>query len=166
MYDDQSPKSGSKSATEASTRPQTPRNLADLAWAAGFIDGEGCIHIAKQRFPGRRTCSYRLGVHIAQNDKSVLEHLRRVVGIDAPIFAVKQAQNHKRQCYTLNYAGKHALRLLALLRDFLQRKRAEAQAALDFWTEGRMGERFGTKGLAPELVATRERYFLLMKQLK
>ncbi len=166
MHDDQSPKSDSKSATAASTGSLLPFNLADLAWAAGFIDGEGCIHIAKQRYPDRRTCSYRLGVFITQNDKSVLEHLRRVVGIDAPIFAVKRADNHKRQCYTLNYAGRHALRLLALLRDFLQRKRAEAQAALDFWAEGRMGERFGAKGIAPEILATREHYFLLMKQLK
>jgi hypothetical protein len=143
-----------------------PRSESDLGWAGGFIDGEGCIHIAKQRYVSRATCSYRLGVFITQNDKSVLEHLRQVVGIYAPIFAVKRADNHKRQCFTLNYTGKNALRLLALLRDFLVRKRAEAKAALDFWTEGRMDERFGIKGVSAGLTATREHYFQLMKQLK
>jgi hypothetical protein len=137
-----------------------------LAWAAGFIDGEGCVHIARQRHAGRARCSYRLGVFITQNDKSVLEHLRQVLGINAPIFAVKRARNHKKQCYTLNYTGKHALRLLVLLRDFLQRKRAEAQAGLDFWVEGRMGERFGAKGTPPEVVERREHFCQLMRQLK
>ncbi len=137
-----------------------------MGWAAGFIDGEGCIHIAKQRYRSKRSDTYRLGVFVTQNDKSVLEHLRDVVGIDAPIFLVKRARNHTRQCYTLNFTGKDALRLLSLLLDFLHRKRAEAWAALEFWAVGRMGERFGRKGVSPELVATREHYFQLLKLLK
>jgi hypothetical protein len=166
MNESQSPANGPKSATAASMGPSLPVNPVQLAWAGGFIDGEGCVHIAKQRYRDRATCSYRLGVFISQNDRSVLEHLRRVIGIPASIFTVLRARNHKRQCYTLNYTGKQALQLLALLRDFLYRKRAEAQAALDFWVDGRMGERFGARGIAPELLMTREHYFQLMKQLK
>lgn len=166
MRDHQSPKNGPKSATAASMGYLLGLNPIHLAWAGGFIDGEGCVHITKQRHPGRAKCSYRLGVFITQNDRSVLEHLRQVVGIDAPIFALKRASNHTRQCYTLNYTGKRALHLLALLRDFLHRKRAEAQAALDFWVEGRMDERFGTKGTPPELVDRREHFFQLMRKLK
>ena len=146
MHSDQNPKNWPKSATAASMAHLPPLNPLQLAWAAGFIDGEGCVHITRQRHAGRARCSYRLGVFITQNDKSVLEHLRQVLGIDAPIFALKRASNHKRQCYTLNYTGKRALRLLAVLRDFLHRKRAEAQAALDFWVQGGMDQHFGAKG--------------------
>lgn len=157
---------GSKSATNGSTSLWSPEALARLAWAAGFIDGEGCIHIAKQRYRGERSDTYRLGVYVTQNDKSVLEHLRDVVGIDAPIFPVKRARNHKRQCYTLNFSGKGAQQLLSLLEVFFRRKRAEAAAALAFCTEGLVGKRFGRKAVPPDIVATREHYFRLLKQLK
>jgi hypothetical protein len=105
-------------------------------------------------------------VHITQNDRSVLEYLRQAVGIDARIYPVKRARNHTRQCFTLNFSGRSALRLLSLLKEFLQRKRAEAQAALDFWVNGRMGIRFGGRGLDPPIVRIREHYFQLLKQLK
>lgn len=137
-----------------------------LAWAAGFLDGEGCIHIAKQRYRTARPDTYRLGVHVTQNDLRVLERFREAVGIDAPIYAVKRAKNHSRQCYTLNFTGHSALALLKVLLKYLERKHDEAQAALDFWTNGRMGTRFGKRGLDPALVAVREHYFRLLKQLK
>lgn len=137
-----------------------------LAWAAGFLDGEGCIHIAKQRYRTERADTYRLGVHVTQNDLAVLEHFRKVVGIDAPIHRVKRAPNHRRQCYTLNFTGHRAHALLTLLLRFLERKRTEAQAALDFWTNGRVGARFGGSGMDPSLAAVREHYFHLLKQLK
>jgi hypothetical protein len=137
-----------------------------LAWAAGFLDGEGCIHIAKQRYRSARSDTYRLGVHVTQNDLAVLERFREFVGIHAPIYPVKRAPNHRRQCFTLNFSGHSALALLSLLLGFLVRKREEAQAALDFWTNGRVGERCGGRGLDPSLVAIREHYFHLLQQLK
>jgi hypothetical protein len=154
--------------------PESPTELESqkshpafrLAWAAGFLDGEGCIHIAKQRYRTARSDTYRLGVHVTQNDRAVLERFREVVGIDAPIYPVKRAPNHRRQCFTLNFSGRGAMALLSLLLEFLVRKRDETQAALDFWANGRVGERLGARGLAPSLVAVREHYFHLLKQLK
>lgn len=142
------------------------RSEVRLAWAAGFLDGEGCIHIAKQRYRTNRSDTYRLGVHVTQNDRTVLERFREAVGIDAPIYRVKLAKNHRRQCFTLNFSGRSALALLTLLLEFLERKHDEAQAALNFWVNGRVGERFGARGLDPALVAVREHYFHLLKQLK
>ena len=166
MQERQHSPDGSKSATHASMGPRSREQLARLAWAAGFIDGEGCIHIAKQRERSGRSETYRRRVHIAQNDRSVLEYLQQAVGINASIYKVKRARNHRRQCFTLNFSGRSALALLSLLMEFLKRKRAEAEAALNFWVDGRMGERFGARGLDPALVAVREHYFRLLKQLK
>lgn len=153
-----------ESPKESESRKSRPE--LRLAWAAGFLDGEGCIHIAKQRYRTARSDTYRLGVHVTQNDRTVLERFREAVGIDAPIYRVKRAKNHRRQCFTLNFSGRSALALLTLLLEFLERKRDEAQAALDFWSDGRVGERFGARGLDPALVAVREHYFHLLKQLK
>lgn len=163
MSTDESRSATSKSATEALTGAT---DVARLAWAAGFVDGEGCIHIAKQRYRSGRSDTYRLGVYITQNDRAVLESLCDAVGIRAPIYATKRADNHSRQCYTLNYCGRSALRLLELLVHYLQRKRREAEAALQFWAAGCMGKPGDGKRTAPALTAMREHYYQLMKQLK
>jgi len=161
MQGHQGPSKRPESMTEAST----PDALL-LAWAAGFLDGEGCIHIAKQKYHGRRTDTYRLGVSVAQNDRSALEAFCTAVGIDAPIYATQRAKNHRRQCYTLNFTGHSALLLLQRLKEFLRRKFREAEAALQFWIDGCMGMPGGGKRLDPALAATREHYYQLLKQLK
>jgi hypothetical protein len=92
--------------------------------------------------------------------------LCEAVGIRAPIYETKRARNHRRQCYTLNFSGKKALRLLILLRSYFRRKRREAQAALDFWIEGRMGLPGNGKPVPSEVAAVREHYFHLLKRLK
>lgn len=50
-----------KSAREALVGPRSHARIADLAWAAAFLEGECCTHIAKQRRPGGRsdTCQTR-----------------------------------------------------------------------------------------------------------
>ena len=160
----------SKAQSKSTTPPNngTPNNceVAQLAWAAGFLDGEGCIHIAKQRYGGRRADTYRLGIYVSQNERSVLEAFRAAVGIDAPIYETKRADNHSRQCYTLNFNGHSALRLIQLVGQYLRRKYAEAMAALRFWVEGGMGVPGRGKPVAADTVAAREHYYLLLKTLK
>src|SRR5690606_3581770 len=110
-------------------------------WAAGFIDGEGCIHISKQQLPGRRNATYRLGVSVAQNDLEVLLHLRDGLGIVGHIYKIKRSPQHRRQCHALYYSGPNAMKLISVLEPCLVRKRREAQAARAFCTFGRISER-------------------------
>jgi hypothetical protein len=153
-----------KSASD--THLNRPTREAQLGWAAGFLDGEGCIHIVRQRYRTARADTYRLAVQVGQNDLDALEYFRAVVGIDAPIYEVKLSENHRRQCYTLNYSGKRALQLIMMLTPYLRRKRREAQAAQAFWNDGRVGQTHGGKPVDPTLVAIRAHYFDLLKRLK
>jgi len=141
-------------------------DVANLAWAAGFLDGEGCIHIVKQRYKNRSSVGYRLGVNVAQNDRPALEALCSAVGIKSPIYATKRARNHSRQCYTVNFSGRSAWLLLSTVMPYLRRKSREAGAALEFWVKGRMGIPANGKRVDPELTAIREYYYLLLRQLK
>jgi hypothetical protein len=149
--------------------PSLPTDLVDqagrLGWAAGFLDGEGCIHIAKQRRKGTWSDTYRLGVHIAQNDIATLEHFREVVGIEAPIYATSRASNHKRQCFTLNYSGHAAIALLNKLVPFLCRKRVEAEAARSFWAADSAVKR-RSRRVDGHTTEMRRYFFDLLKQLK
>lgn len=56
---------------------------ADLGWAAGILDGEGCISITRQTWgeTGRRP-NFRMRVDIAQNDVMLLREFEWCVGID------------------------------------------------------------------------------------
>lgn len=145
----------------------TPFSFSN-AWAAGFADGEGCIHIARQTYkPGAgRSATYRLRFCITQNNREVLEHFLKGLGIHGRIYATRRTAGQNRQGYTLNYDGRHALALISKLALLLVRKRAEAHVALRFWHEGQAGTRFGKKGLPPEVLRFREWCYRKLQRLK
>ena len=137
-----------------------------IKWAAGFLDGEGCIHIARQRYKARRSDTYRLGVHITQNDLGTLEQFREAVGVHARIHETKRTLQHRHQCYTLNFTGTKAMRVLDLVAPHLVRKRTEAKAARAFWMHGRFQPAPAVEGQTSEATDLRESFYLLLKKLK
>lgn len=138
-----------------------------VAWAAGFADGEACIHIARQRY---RNCSrsdtFVARVYITQNCLEVLEHFRNGAGIDASIYKIKRTAGQNRQCYSLQYEGARAMALITLLLPHLIRKRDEALTLWTYWVQGQVGTRHGPKGVPPAIFAIRERLYLKMRSLK
>lgn len=137
-----------------------------IEWAAGFMDGEGCIHVTRARNAGKAGPSWRLGVSITQNHRPTLEHFHAGMGVPGHIYPTKQRPYHSKQPYALNYTGAAAMTVIALLLPHLVRKHAQAMAALEFWVCGCGGLRTGSKGLPPELRATRERLYRKVKSLK
>jgi hypothetical protein len=162
----------SDSSAACADRQECPSEKVDplsqsarLGWAAGFLDGEGCIHITKQQYRTSRTPTYRLGVQVTQNHLETLERFREIVCADARIYATKRAPNHKRQCYALNCYGHVAASLLLELLPHLRRKREEAEAAISFWFARSARGRDGTR-VDESTSELREHYFLLLKRLK
>ena len=136
-----------------------------LEWAAGMLDGDGCIAIVKQPYPDRNPI-YRLTVSVCQNCLQTLEHFRRSVGVDGVIYAVKRKLEHNKQVYTLNYSGPRALLVIRRLRAFLVRKRPEAQVAISFCLNGQISRRFGPHGVPREVDAVRVAHYLKLRALK
>jgi hypothetical protein len=163
--------SASNTLTAMESRPSPADALVakprfSIEWAACFLDREGCIHVAKQTYRTQRNPSHRLRVCITQNDSGVLEHFMNGMGIPACLTPVKPQAWHSQPVYTLNFEGKHALQLLALLLPHLIRKRAEAQVAFAFWFEGGIGRYPGKGGVPPEVMATRERLYRKLQTMK
>lgn len=52
-------------------------NRTELAWAAGFFDGEGCCRPRSEQRKGRGAISFV----IAQTDRQVLDRFKRAVGV-------------------------------------------------------------------------------------
>ncbi len=139
--------------------------LPSLAWAAGMLDGDGCIAIIKQPFQQRKPI-YRLVVSICQNCLQTLEHFRRCVGVDGAIYPVKRKLEHNKQVYNLNYSGPKALLVIRRLRAYLVRKRPEALVAISFCLNGQISRRFGPHGVPAAVEAVRVSHYLKLRALK
>ena len=148
------------------TRHFSVRTTDDLIWAAGFVDGEGCIHLSKTWQPERKHPTYRPRFDIAQNNREVLVELRDIIGEPAGLYANKRLLSHNRQTYTLVYDGNHALRAIAKLRPYLRRKRVEADVLLSYPQRCRMGVHPGPDGYPPEVWVERERIYRKLRKLK
>ena len=142
------------------------KQLSDLSWAAGFIDGDGCIGIARQTFKSRETVSHRLKLTITQNDREVLEDVENILGEPCFIAKLKRDSSSNRQAYALVYDSAHALRAIKKLRPFLRRKKYEAEVAEKMWKEGKMGKHPGRKGWPQEIYDIRESWAQKMSRLK
>lgn len=145
-----------------------PAKVFSPEWAAGFIDGEGCIHIAKQTYPSEagRKPIYRLRVCVSQNNREVLEHLLNGLGVHGNIYRVRRNLGQNRQSYNLVYDGRYALELLARIGRYLVRKLPEAQVAWSYWHWGAGGKRFGGKGVPADVVEFRERCYRKLQRMK
>jgi len=65
--------------TEAHAKIRELQNSSELAWAAGFFDGEGCVFIRTyQRKSG--PASY-LSLSVSQTDRELLERFQEAVGV-------------------------------------------------------------------------------------
>ena len=145
----------------------TPNNSVNaLCWAAGFTDGEGCIHLSKTRQPGRKHPTYRPRFDVSQNNREVLVIFRAILGEDAGLYANRRQVSQNRQTYSLVYSGAHALRAVAKLRPHLRRKQVEADVLLSYAELGRMGVHPGPDGYPPEVWAERERIYRKLRKLK
>lgn len=136
-----------------------------LSWAAGMLDGDGCVTIVRQTYPNRAS-TYRLVVQVTQNCLQTLKHFRVCVGVPAPIHEVKRRIGHNRQVYALMYSGPKAVLVLQRLAAHLVRKRPEAEVALSFIEKGQVGRRFGGRGVPPSIEQIRISHYNKLRALK
>lgn len=100
-------------------------NTTDIAWAAGFLDGEGCIRICR-----RQNGFYNLQVSIAQVVKAPLDDLQMIFG-----GSIRQQSGSWRW----QIDSRQAAKLLEQVIPFLRVKREQAEIALQF--QSRRGQR-------------------------
>ena len=100
-------------------------NVEDLAYIAGFFDGEGCAYInyPKAHKNGKRYP--RLNAKVAQNDRDVLDWIQGLLGC---------GNVHKKRtadCYDLVFTYKSARIFLTAIEPYLRVKKANVTALLD-----------------------------------
>jgi hypothetical protein len=137
-----------------------------LAWAAGFIDGEGCILIV--RATGKRGLQneqskrwYRIALQVANTRREPLQELVDLFG--GYIFEKAVKPGYQPAAEWRAQAG-HCRDVLTELLPFLRNKKPEADLALRFRAiqESEMGKR----PLSDGQLQQREQMFTEMRKLK
>ena len=153
-------------AVPAVANKPTPIPVRHLAWAAGFIDGEGCIAVSRVRLHGRKNETYRMTLNVTQNHLPALLRLQQVLGQPSHLYQVRRTVQHNKQVHSLNYDGIHALRAIARVAPYLVRKRMEARVALSYRRRGAMGVHPGPTGYPAHVWRWREHVRRKLQRLK
>jgi len=142
----------------ATVRPE------DLAYAAGFFDGEGCINITRFRWHCTETkrpgVYYKLRVMVTNTDLPVLEWCQRLWG---GAILERKVKGNRRRSWSWDLYETDSARFLKDVLPYLKLKRPQADLALEYT---RTNRRFGRNTRPPEYMAQRERFYQQMKAMK
>lgn len=97
----------------------------DYAWAAGFVDGDGCISLYLHS--GVRHKYANVAVIVVQKDISPLEHFKVVFGVDNKIGVTRRG---KHTYFRLSINGQSAKPVLEKMLPYLVLKKTVAETAL------------------------------------
>lgn len=135
-------------------------NKIDLAYIAGFIDGEGCIGILK-RNRKHYSPEYHVYVSVGQKDAAIIDWLKTNFG--GTVHKIKRDGS-----FSWSVGYKLAYILLEQITPYLRYKQPQAKLALKFYKEvvpSSRGKGMGGK-LTPDELARREELLLQLKALK
>jgi hypothetical protein len=157
----------SRTNDETQIQHDMPRDpLRELFYAAGIVDGEGCISISKTQYPGRKNPTYRLVLSIGQNHLGLLERVVQALDVPRRIYAVRRTVRMNRDAYQLVISDQDAYAVLRALGCHLSRKGPEAEMAVDVYERGRMNVHPGKAGHPPEIWKIRERGYRKLRRMK
>lgn len=123
-----------------------------LAYIAGFVDGEGCVQISKNG---------SLSLSIINTAHQTLTFIKRVLGCGS--VAPRKQKVNKPQ-YVFRVYGTSAAEVLTALLPYLIEKRPQAELALEFFKR-RAGVRIpGVRGVHKDPL--RDDYIQKIKELK
>lgn len=146
------------------------KRTVDLAWAAGFVDGEGCITTVMQTYKPddaghQRLPTMRFKFMISQNCRSTLDRLKEILGETGYVNEIPLNDGMNRRAWMLQYDGRHALKAVKKLEPFLHRKKQYIQVAEKLFEEGKLGQRPGRNGWDAKTLAAREKWAKRLRKL-
>ena len=138
--------------------------ITELAWAAGIIDGEGCILVRRTKRPGGGSPIFTLIVSVNMTHRPTVARLAEIFHCGG-CWANPPRGARRRPMYLWTICTKNARAILRRIRPYLVTKAhqadlAEAFSALPVWRGRPRG------GIPAALVRERERLYALMRAAK
>jgi len=107
-------------------------SVADLAWLAGIMDGEGSIFIMKQSRKDReRAFNYILRISVQSTDGVMAKECLKISG-EGACFDAPTTKENNSNTYKWQVSGKRACHVLENLLPFLRVKKQQAMSAIEF----------------------------------
>jgi hypothetical protein len=142
----------------------------ELAWAAGIVDGEGCISIIRygpEHAARCKTVRHILHLKVTMGHLGTIQRLRGLTGLGT-------VQNHAARSIKVNASfswiaqSRSAESALRLLRPYLVTKAAEADVGLAFMALpiAKRGGRNGGCAVPPALLRKRDALYWKLRKLK
>jgi len=136
---------------------------ADMAYAAGIIDGEGCIQIMHSLLNGH-VQSWKVELDISMCSKKVLDKMVGLFGGQAKLYGIRDNQHYRQWRWQL-YSGK-AVNALRKMYPYLIEKKAQAALAINFYNHQKRCKTSRSRPLSLSILAKREKMRSEMKELK
>lgn len=115
-------------------------NKTDLAWAAGIIDGEGCIYIARHKKGGANgllTDSYHVAIKVTMCHEPTVLRMRKIFGKVGSSHRISHAKEGHNTAYSWLAQAKIAKDVLLKVKPYLFTKKKESEVALKFMNRPR-----------------------------
>lgn len=141
-------------------------NPVNLAYAAGLLDGEGCIYIHRttEETKNGLRYGYSLGVTMKMVDREPIAFMSELFG--GRIYDKRVTGTMRRPQYAWRLQGLPALNCLVLMRPYLRSKAAQADLGIAFGERMAMVGNPGSAQHSPEMKAWQDACYLQMRQLK
>jgi hypothetical protein len=145
--------------------------ISDLAYIAGFIDGEGCLHISKRK-PGRnrKTMSYAIKILISNTKISILKWIQSL--FEGSLHKLPHRELNRANAYQLQFNVKDSYKLLSLIYPYLKLKKTQADILLKFLElrksfpkKGAIDEKGGSLPSCNKYLELQEQYYQDIKTL-
>ena len=125
--------------------PRGPSDV-EIAWFAGFFDGEGCIHIAfKKTNPNCLRKSFQLHISVSSTHIPTINKVKTMWNFGSVCIIATKNRQYKPYAYWRTVSVK-AASVLRLCLPYLSVKKEEAEIAIAFQeTKSRNAKLFGHK---------------------
>ena len=141
----------------------TPHRL-NLAWAAGFIDGEGCVYIRNQT--GAKTWKpyHTLSLQVSNTHLDSLEVLRSIFGVGH--IHKRKKESNRKQKWEWTCTTRAAQSVLLSVYPLSVTKKKQIRLALDFLKMMDNTGRAKHRNPTWEDIAQRDAYYWALKEMK
>jgi hypothetical protein len=142
----------------ASSSSVQTHQLTGLAWAAGIIDGEGCLYVHKHKR------NYVATLRVKMIHRPTIERLEQTFGVGT-LRTDPPGKQSKRQTWSWTVSGHAVADVLYPVLPFLTTKRHEARLLLSF-TRLPVTARGGGRTIPPRLLRWRDWFHTALKTAK
>lgn len=136
----------------------------DLAWVAGFFDGEGHCGLAIWAAAVQKNPAYKSNVDITNTNREILMTIYRIVGLGALSDTVKGTVKKKRP-YALYFPNLHQVKFLKLILPYLKLKKRQAELMIEYHEQCKCNMTQFEKTLTSEQILRRAEIYDEMKAL-